>query len=94
MRLKVQLVRMRDPRVFDLDTGEDVTDLVYEITIHPATRAVASLYVRDTDGKIVIDRYLREAVVVHAPVVEISGEWVALVPGGPDQGQLVVQGMA
>jgi len=74
MGLRVELMPDQDPKVYDNDSGEEVTNRCRTITIHPGRYADAVLFKLDSDGKKRFDE-ARDPVVEAVPVVRIAGVW-------------------
>jgi len=73
-RCKVQLISDDDPKVFDADTGEDITSRCREISILPG-RNCRILTVHQ-DGGYVFNEKKDALLEEEYEVVEISGRWV------------------
>lgn len=79
MRLRVDLTEGQNPRTYDAETGEDLTDRVREIQIKPLRRADAILFKRrDDDGMCpYIDVDTQDTAIIVVPIDRIKGTWVA-----------------
>ena len=74
-KVKVQLISDDDPKVFDAETGEDLTANCNRIEILPGR--VASILVRGEDGLLVLDTETNDRPLTQEyQVVEISGRWL------------------
>lgn len=83
MRLRVDLTEGQNPRTYDAETGEDLTDRVREIQIKPLRTAYAVLYRRKEGGNFpYIDEDTLDVATINVPVERIEGVWVA------DKGEL------
>ena len=81
MRLRVELREGENPRTYDVETGEDLTDRVMKIEINPIRRANAVLYKERHGVCPYVDEDTLDAAVYRIPVERIEGTWVT---GGPN----------
>ena len=74
-KLKVQFVSDDDPKVFRVDTGEDVTNRVLKIEILPGR--TATVLFRDNEDNIVRDKESPDLQILQEDweIVEVSGIW-------------------
>ncbi len=73
-RAKIQLISDDDPKVFDADTGEDITARCPKITILPGR--TCQIYTMDQDGGYVFNEKKDAILEEEYEVVEISGRWL------------------
>lgn len=83
LRLYVKMIPGEDPRVYDLDTGSEVTDRIGEIRIKPGRRSTTMVFEHNGAGHRFIRkrfRFFGEHVVAkyEAPVLSIQGMWRAV----------------
>lgn len=78
MKLRVELKEGQNPRTYDIETGEDLSDRVRKIQIKPLRRADAVMYKKRDDGMCpYFDEDTQEVAIVMVPVERIEGVWVA-----------------
>lgn len=78
MRVRVELLPDRDPRIYDADTEEEVTLRCREIVICPCREATATLLLL-RDGKPYVSHRAgrHDLATEEAEVVAISGTWAS-----------------
>lgn len=78
MKLRVELKEGQNPRTYEVETGEELSDRVREIRIMPLRRADAVLYKKRDDGMCpYFDEDTQEVAIIMVPVERIEGVWVA-----------------
>ena len=78
MKLRVELKEGQNPRTYDIETGEDLSDRVRKIQIRSLRRADAVLYKKRDDGMCpYFDKDTQDAAIAIVPVDRIEGTWVA-----------------
>ena len=76
MKLRVELSEGQNPRTYDAETGEDLTDRVRKIQIRPLRRADAVLYKKRDDGMCpYFDEDTQDVAIVMVPIERIEGIW-------------------
>jgi hypothetical protein len=74
-RVRVRLRVGENPRTWDVDTEQELTDRIAEIRILPFGKAVATVYELDREGKNIVLN--GEVACIEADVVRIEGIWEA-----------------
>lgn len=78
MRLRVELREGQNPRTYDFETGEDLSDRVQEIRLLSLRRADAILFKKRDDGVCpYVDENTLDVVMIRARIERIEGTWVA-----------------
>lgn len=78
MKLRVELKEGKNPRIYDIETGKDMTARVKEIQIMPIRRADALLFKKNSKGSYpYIDEDTHDWALIQVPIERIEGTWVA-----------------